>query len=116
MFASIFIIVFCSALLVYWFRYSCVLLLQNGEQFAASSTAEQATFRFSEVQDRLASEAQLAPLHALLQRDYQVITYLAKNAAGLGLSGMEERLLVWDYKLMAFWYSVTRTAAPDQAR
>jgi hypothetical protein len=29
---------------------------------------------------------------------------------------MEERLLVWDYKMMSFWYSVTRTAAPEQAR
>jgi len=116
MFASIFIIVFSAALLLYWFRYSCVLLLQNREQATAMSTADQASFRFNEVQDRLRSDVELAPLHALLQRDYQVLTYLAKNAYGLGLSSMEERLLVWDYKLMAFWYSLTQTAAPEQAR
>jgi hypothetical protein len=115
MFASILIIVLSSALLLYWFRYSCVLLIQNG-QSEALNTIDHATFRFGDIQDRLRTDSQLEPLHALLQRDYQVLTYLAKNASGLNLEGIEERLLVWDYKLMASWYSVTRTAAPQQAR
>jgi hypothetical protein len=115
MFASLFIIVFSTALLLYWFRYSCALLLQNG-QSESLQTIDQATFRFGEIQDRLRTDSQLAPLHALLQRDYEVLTYLTKHAAGLHLDGIEERLLVWDYKLMACWYSVTRTAAPEQAR
>src|SRR5215471_6548021 len=115
MFASVLIIVFSSALLLYWFRYSCILLLQNGQSETLSSI-DQATFRFGEIQDRLRSDSELAPLHAMLQRDYQVLTYLAKNASGLNLEGIEERLLVWDYKLMALWYSITRTAAPEQSR
>jgi hypothetical protein len=115
MLASILIIVFSSALLLYWFRYSCALLLQNG-QSENLQAIDNATFRFSDIQDRLQTDAELAPVHALLQRDYQVLTYLARNAAGLNLEGMEERLLVWDYKLMSFWYSLTRTAAPEQAR
>jgi hypothetical protein len=101
--------------MLYWFKYSCALLLQNG-QSEAMQTIDQATFRLAEIQGRLSTDTQLDPLHALLQRDYQVLTYLAKNAAGLHLDGMEERLLVWDYKLMSCWYSLTRTAAPEQAR
>jgi hypothetical protein len=115
MFASVLIIVFSTALLLYWFRYTCALLLQNG-QSEALQTIDHATFRFGEIQDRLSADTQLAPVHALLQRDYQVLSYLAKNASGLHLEGMDERLLVWDYKLMALWYSVTNTAAPEQAR
>jgi hypothetical protein len=115
MFASILIIVFSSALLLYWFRYSCILLLQNGQSETLDSI-DHATFRFGEIQDRLRTDSQLAPLHATLQRDYQVLTYLSKNAAGLNLEGIEERLLVWDYQMMAIWYSITRTAAPEQAR
>src|SRR5215470_4759804 len=100
MFASVLIILFSSALLLYWFRYSCALLLQNG-QSEAMQTIDLATFRFAEIQDRLSVDAQLDPLHALLQRDYLVLSYLAKNAAGLHLDGMEERFLLWDYKLMS---------------
>ena len=32
------------------------------------------------------------------------------------LARVEEKLLVWDYKVMQFWYALTRTAAPEQAR
>src|SRR5690349_8479077 len=115
MFASILIIVFSTALLLYWVRYSCALLLQNG-QSEALNTIDQATFRFGEIQTRLNTDSELAPVNELLRRDYQVLSYLAKNAYGLHLEGMEERLLVWDYKMMALWYSLTRTAAPEQAR
>ena len=115
MFASVLIIIFSTALLLYWFRYSCALLLQNG-QSEALQTIDHATFRSGEIQNRLSTDSQLAPLYAQLERDYQVLTYLAKNASGLNLEGMEERLLVWDYKMMSLWYSITRTAAPEQAR
>jgi hypothetical protein len=115
MFASVLIIVFSSALLLYWFRYSCLLLLQNG-QAEDFNSIDNATFRLGEVQERLRTDSELAPVHKLIERDYRVLTYLAKNAAGLNLESIEERLLVWDYKAMSFWYSLTRTAAPEQAR
>jgi hypothetical protein len=115
MFASVLIIAFSSALLLYWFRYSCVLLLENGQSEDLTSI-DQATFRFGEIQNRLETDPELAPVRAQLQRDYQVLTYIARNASGLNIEGIEERLLLWDYKMMALWYSVTRTAAPEQAR
>src|SRR5829696_1664665 len=117
MIASIVVILFSAALLLYWFRYTCILLIRNGvEDFRAASAAVQNNFSFGDVQSRLVSTAELDPLHTSLQRDYQVLTYLVRHASGLELASFEERLLVWDYKLMQAWYTVTRTAAPQQAR
>ncbi len=117
MLASILIIVFSSALLLYWFRYTCILLVRTGtEEVRSFSAAAQNSFSFAEIQNRLRSEDQLDPLHVALQRDYQVLTYLVQHASGLGLESFEERLLVWDYKLMRTWYSVTKTLAPTHAR
>jgi hypothetical protein len=117
MVASIVVIVVSVGLLLYWFRYTCILLIRNGaDEVRVSSAAVQNSFSFGEVQDRLLSEAELDPLHRSLQRDYQVLTYLVRHASGVELANWEERLLVWDYKLMRFWYAITRTAAPEQAR
>jgi hypothetical protein len=83
-----------------------------------SAAVAQSSFSFAEIQVRLRAEgpAELDPLHSALQRDYQVLSYLLEHASGLGVESFEERLLVWDYKLLRVWYSITRTAAPDQAR
>jgi hypothetical protein len=117
MVASIVVIVFSAGLLLYWFRYTCILLVRNGaEEVRTASAAVQSNFNYGQVQDRLSSDAELDPLHRSLQRDYQVLTYLVRHASGLELDGFEERLLVWDYRFMRLVYAVTRTAAPDQAR
>jgi hypothetical protein len=115
--ASIVIIIFSAGLLVYWFRYTCILLVRNGaEEVRSLSAAAQNSFSFPAIQTRLADEQELDPLHQALQRDYQVLSYLLEHATGLAIESFEERLLVWDYKLMQVWYSVTKTAAPEQAR
>ncbi len=116
MFTSILIIAFSTALLVYWFRYSCILLLRNQAEFASSKATADGRFHIGEVQERLRSGQQLDPLHGSLQRDYQVLTYLLEHAAGLELSSFEDRLLVLDYKVMRLWYRLTRIAAPVHAR
>jgi len=117
MLTSILIIVFCAALLLYWFRYTCILLVRNSAEEAQKlCAAAQNSFSCQEIQGRLSSELQLDPLHAALQRDYEVLTYLVRNASGLAFESFEERMLVWDYKLMQAWYGITKTAAPDQAR
>jgi hypothetical protein len=117
MLTSVFIIVFCAALLVYWFRYTCILLVRNTADEAESFSATvQTNFHFQDVQLKLRSEAPLDPLQKALQRDYDVLSYLLRHAAGLELEGFEERMLLWDYRLMQAWYAVTRTAAPEQAR
>lgn len=116
MFASILIIAFSLALLVYWFRYSCILLVRSQAEVATSRAAAEDRFHIAEVQERLRSGQQLDPLHTSLQRDYQVLAYLLQHAAGLELSSFEDRLLVIDYKVMHWWYQLTRIAAPQQAR
>jgi hypothetical protein len=73
-------------------------------------------FCFAEVQARLRTAEALDPLHLSLQRDYEVLIYLLQHAAGLSMESFEDRLLVLDYKVMQWWYRLTRVAAPQQAR
>lgn len=114
MFASILIISISFVLLVYWFRYSCILLLRGQEPSATPAVESQ--FSFGAVRKALGDAPELDALHLALQRDHQLITYLLQHAPGLELSSFEDRLLLWDYKTMQLWYRITRTAAPEQAR
>jgi hypothetical protein len=113
MVASVLIIVISIALFGYWFRYSCLLLIRNST--AISLAPADPRFHLAQVQEDLRNARELDPLHSLLQRDYQVLSYLLRHAAGLELDSFEDRILVLDYKLMQTWYRITRTAAPRHA-
>jgi|ERR1017187_2907756 hypothetical protein len=113
MIASVLIIVFSLVLFVYWFRYSCLLLLRSRADQPAV-VAER--FNCAYVQQGLKAGMDLDPLHQSLERDYRVLTYLLEHAAGLELEQLEYRLLVLDYNLMQGWYRLTKSAAPQQAR
>jgi len=113
MIATVLIIAFSLVLFVYWFRYSCLLLLRrSSEQPAAAANR----FSFVRVQQDLPGAMELDPLRRSLDRDYRLLTYLLDHAAGLELEKLEYRLLVIDYRLMQMWYRLTRWAAPGQAR
>jgi hypothetical protein len=113
MIASVLIITFSLVLFVYWFRYSCLLLLRrDSEQPVVASDR----FNYVAVQQGLKAGLELDPLHRSLDRDYRVLTYLLEHAAGLELEQLEYRLLVLDYKLMQSWYRLTKCTAPQQAR
>lgn len=114
MIASLLIIGSSLVLFIYWFRYSCILLLRSRAEQTASAADHR--FSFAEVQERLKTAKDLDPLHRSLDRDYQVLTYLLQHAAGLGLGSIEDRLLVLDYRVMQWWYRLTRTIAPQHAR
>ena len=117
MVASLLIIGFSVLLLAYWFRYSCILLLRShAERTASASAVPDTRFCFAEVQARLRTAEVLDPLHLSLQRDYEILIYLLQHAAGLSMESFEDRLLVLDYKVMQWWYRLTRIAAPQQAR
>jgi hypothetical protein len=115
MFASALIIGFSLILLIYWFRYSCLLLLRNRAELAATA-APDPRFSFGEVQRRLSGVEDLDPLQRSLRRDYEVLIYLIEHASGLGLESIEDRLLVADYKLMQWQYRLTKSLFPSQAR
>ncbi|HET8549150.1 MAG TPA: hypothetical protein VFL57_14140 [Bryobacteraceae bacterium] len=122
MFASIFIIVVSLILFVYWFRYTCLLILsaQNAKNYAPQvATANQ--LNFLEVRSELMQEAPNSPLeklHRALDRDYRVLTYLLQHAATYSVSGrsIEERILMLDYQVMRVWYAVTRGMSSTLAR
>ena len=117
MLAAILIIVISLALLVYWFRYSCILILRKqAQEIGQALTTTDIRFGFSQVQESLKSQDDLDPLKVALDRDYRVLTYLIEHAAGLELANLEDRLLIVDYRIMQRVYRVTRTLAPQQAR
>jgi hypothetical protein len=114
MFASVLIIAFSLVLFVYWFRYSCILLLRSRADQSFADTSER--FNYANVQQGLRAGMELDPLHRSLENDYRILTYLLEHAANLQLEQLEYRLLVLDYKLMQGWYRVTRSVSPKQAR
>ncbi|MDR3704267.1 MAG: hypothetical protein P4L56_31755 [Candidatus Sulfopaludibacter sp.] len=114
MVASVLIIGFSFVLLVYWFRYSCLLLLRSS--VPAESAILDQRFGFARVKEQLQPGANLDALHQMLAHDYRLLTYLLEHAAGLNLDSLEDRLLVVDYRVMQWYYRLTKTAAPEQAR
>lgn len=116
MLAGVFIIAFSLALLLYWFRYSCILILRNRTIFEPLTADIGARFSFAQVRENLQSAADLSPLHAALDRDYRMLTYLVEHAVGLELASLEDRILLIDYRVMQRVYRVTRTLAPSHAR
>jgi hypothetical protein len=112
MIASVLIITFSLVLFVYWFRYSCLLLLRRSTEQPVAADR----FNYSAVQQGLKDGQELDPLRQSLDRDYRVLTYLLEHAAGLELERLECRLLVLDYRVMQAWYRLTKSAAPHQAR
>lgn len=121
MFASIFIIAVSLILFVYWFRYTCLLILsaQNSRNYAPQvATANQLSF--IDVRSELMQETPASPLeklHRSLDRDYRVLTYLLEHAAcdSAGRS-IEERILMLDYQIMRAWYWMTRGLSTGMAR
>jgi hypothetical protein len=102
-------------LLVYWFRYSCLLLLRNAAAQSEGVSAD-SRFHIGMVLERAATETDLTPLERALDRDYQLLSYLLKHAADLELASVENRILILDYKVMRLCFRLTRIVAPDHSR
>jgi hypothetical protein len=110
--ASIFIIVICSALLVYWFRYTCTLILgRNYSAEYALKVASTIRLNFPEVETTLRTERRgfaLDCLYEKLDNDYRILTDLLSDAAGD--NSIERRFLTADFKMMQIWYGLTKTS------
>lgn len=121
MVASILIIVFSVALFVYWFRYTCLLILSaRTAQDYARQVAEANQLGFLDTQTILADAAgvSLDAVHSALSRDYRVITYLLSHAGNLqgGENGLEQLMLRVDFRIMSALYSVLPKGSPDYAK
>jgi hypothetical protein len=122
MIASILIILVSAALLAYWFRYTCVLILRT--RTGKDRAAEMATangLRFHQIQGQLVREAPLADLPALqaaLESDYRLLTYLVAHTAGLEVGGLtlEQRMLMLDFKAMRLVCALSRWVGIGRAR
>lgn len=117
------VIILCSAiLLIYWFRYTCLLMLNTkpahgrvedsvGGLWAALAMGRRRV-------EAAATPSQLDHLSVTLDRDYRLLTYLLKHTAGLEVGGVtvEQRMLMLDFRLMQLWYRLSRALFPPQSR
>lgn len=120
MLASALIAVISLVFFVYWFRYTCVLLLHSSDRRVfALSVASANRLSFVGIHEQLVSGAEdlrLDELERTLDRDYRVLRYLLEHSAGLDVSMVERRLLGMDYRLMRCWYRLVRNSSARQAR
>jgi hypothetical protein len=120
--ASILITLISTALLVYWFRYTCLLVLRTrtGKDYAAD-VAEANGLAFAGVQETALGSASLPDLDSIersLERDYRLITYLLKQASQVNVGGLtlEQRMLMIDFWLMRVLFKLTRGRAISRSR
>jgi len=119
--ASILIIVVSAALMFYWFRYTCLLMLhtRTGNDYASGLAAAN-DLKFKGIGEQAvgnASARKLAELERSLDRDYHLLTYLLAHTAGLHVGGftLEQRMLMLDFRLMQGFCWLTRRLATRQA-
>lgn len=115
---SILILIIAPILFAYWFRYTCLLVLQSRcDERRAAAVAATIRLNFADVQKSLGSSLRTTPLdrlHEMLEDDYQTLTDLLKPLGGT--EGLDRRLLLLNYQLMRRWYSICRTVFPEQSR
>jgi hypothetical protein len=106
-------------LLAYWFRYACLLILTAKTTYDYAGVVATANrLDFPKVQRKLRSQAvDLDRLKDALDRDYEVLIYLLKNAANAptGEAAIEKRMLEIYYRLLRVWYQATSRFSPPIA-
>ncbi|MBI1894980.1 MAG: hypothetical protein HYZ57_02170 [Acidobacteria bacterium] len=117
---SVFIIVVSVALFLYWFRYSCLLILSGrGSRDYAAHVASANQLSFLEARNRLMNGGNtLDQLRDSLDRDYRLLIYLLRHAANYKVAGkpLDERMLIIDFYLMRAWYALARKFSEPLAR
>jgi len=101
LFASIFIIAASSALFLYWFRHTCLLILAQRESFEYSvKVTSTIRLNFHQIQEVLQTAPRTTALdrvHAGLEDDYRILTELLQQATGD--QSIEHRVLAINYRL-----------------
>jgi hypothetical protein len=102
------------ALLAYWFRYSCALIVgaRTTRDFASDMVAVN-NLAFTAVQAGLqqANPADLTRLQDMLDRDYVTLNKMLEAT-----SGIEETLLRANYRFLNVWYRVSKPFSVEMAR
>lgn len=114
------IIAVSLALFLYWFRYTCVLILTTKTSKDYSGQVAAANrLNFPEVQRALQSaEPELAVLHSSLERDYELVSSLLSRATEVQVGGasLEEMMLRIDFRIMKAWFALSHSFSPSAAK
>lgn len=126
MFVSIVIISLSLLLFLYWFRYTCLLILstKTAKDYTTQvASANQLEFplilsqlKVTEPQGELASN--MGALQQSLERDYRLLTGLLRHAAQFQMGGLtvEQRMLMIDYQVMKLVFGAShRFVQPHHA-
>ena len=97
-------------LFAYWFRYTCILILnaKTPHNYAADLVRAR-RLRVVEVQSQIRANrsVDLSVLHAALERDYTLIQSLLDRSVGEQWM-LENRMLLIHYRIIQFWYRISR--------
>jgi hypothetical protein len=119
---SLVIIILSLAMFVYWFRYSCILILEsNWSEEQAQVFASQNGLSFGSIEDSLARADTATSMDRVkdsLDRDLDRVLALLSMCPSVQETGhsLESRLLLADYKFMKAWYALTRSIAGPKAQ
>jgi len=121
MLASLFIIAISGALFAYWFRYTCVLILNTKTSQSYSTDVAQANgMAFLQVQDQLstASSNSLASFIAAIETDYNKVSSLLVNRTVDQTESyqLERTLLGWNFRWMKLLFRVSVNLSERTAR
>ena len=121
--ASTLILIASAILFVYWFRYTCLLILSTRTARDYSRAVVEANgLSFQSVRNQLDETPDhveaMDQVRASLDRDYQLVTYLLEHAVGCRPEGQEfeEWMLRLNYRIMRFAYSGVRRLSGAAAR
>ena len=114
-FVSVFILVSSAFALLFWLRSVCrSILAERFEQDYSAEVAEANQLEYLAIRTALGEYpeeiADYGGLLATLERDYEALTYLLRNAATLhvGRYSRTERLLIMDFQLVRLWVRLKR--------
>jgi hypothetical protein len=102
------------ALGVFWFRYTCALILSAKPAKDYRLQVIQANqLKFLDVQKDLAEVRKRQELHRIqqdLERDYQLLTFVLRHGAAFqfGPDPAERRLLMIDFAVLRCWCGLSR--------
>ena len=120
MIASAVIASFSLMLLVYWFRYVCLLMLAaKPAKDYATHVAAANDLIFVKAKSHLAGAVepqQLDRLQQELDRDYRIVLYLLRQGASVPGYRLEHKLLMTYFETMKAAYPVLRRLRPEACR
>jgi hypothetical protein len=119
---SALVILFSFALFMYWFRYSCILILRTRTTTDFGATlADCSNLTFDQIQKELESsnaEGDLSEFRHALDRDYAFVSALIAKAPGVSeqFSNVEQWMLKVDYRFMQAWDAASRRLFSQPSR